>query len=60
VLVAISKGMLSVKLCSSRILQFLTGAGLANAGCPYDGCKMLVVVFVVVFLMLGLLEQAFC
>jgi len=32
-LVAISKGMRAVKLCSNKILQFLTGV-LANTGGP--------------------------
>ena len=47
-LVAVSKGMWAVKLCSSKILQFLTeGAGLTQV-VLYNGCKMLVEVVVVV------------
>ena len=41
-LVAISKGMLAVKLYSSKILEFLTGGFQL-----YNGCKMVVVVVVV-------------
>jgi len=33
VLVAVSKGMRAVKLCSNKMRQLLTGM-LTNAGCP--------------------------
>ena len=36
-LVAVSKGIWAVKLCSSRIIQFLTGSA-ANTVDLYNGC----------------------
>jgi len=47
VLVAVSKGVQAVKLCSNKILQFLIGVP-ANAGCLYNGHKIVVVVVPVV------------
>ena len=44
-LVAVSTGMRAVKLCTNKILQFLTGgAGYVAQVALYNGCKMAVVV----------------
>jgi len=44
-IVAVSKGMQAVKVCSNKMLQFLTGVP-ANQVVLYNGCKMVIVVVV--------------
>jgi len=40
VLIAFSKGMWAVKLCSNKILQFLTGVQVV----VYNGCEPVIVI----------------